>query len=101
MADHQLLGVVITSLLFATDAPRARTLFRSFERLRWCPQTGLQSVVALPTLKFLVAGPVTVTQLIRVRARGARARRRATIAALGGDTQAVRFEEPTLSSTHG
>lgn len=47
-------------------------------------------------LKFLVASPMTLIRLVRIRGREARARR------LQGDyTQAEHLEEPLLSSTRG
>ena len=49
-------------------------------------------------LKFLVAGPVTVIQLLRVRAREARARRLAVARAHGVDVPAERSDELELAS---
>ena len=45
-------------------------------------------------LKFLVAGPVTVIQLLRVRAREARARRLPVAGMLETDVPAERSDEP-------
>ena len=53
------------------------------------------------TLKLLLAGPVTLIRLLRVRGREAQARRRATPAVPREGAMPEDFEEPVLSSTRG
>lgn len=49
-------------------------------------------------LKFLVAGPVALIQLIRLRAHDARGRRRDRVPQLSGGVDVERFETPTPRS---
>lgn len=53
------------------------------------------------TLKLLLAGPATLIQLLRVRAREAQVRGRAMSAARPDGVEPESFEEPVLTSTRG
>ena len=50
------------------------------------------------SLKLLLAGPVTLIRLLRVRGREAQARRRAMPIGLSEGVEPERFEEPVLTS---
>ena len=63
---------------------------------------GLNLLVVLfvwNALKFMVAGPVTAIQLLRVRAREARARRLRLAGMLNTDVPGERFDELEVAST--
>jgi hypothetical protein len=63
---------------------------------------GLNLLVVLfvwNALKFMVAGPVTAIQLLRVRAREARARRLRMAGMLNTDVPGERFDESEVAST--
>jgi hypothetical protein len=61
----------------------------------------LALLFAWNALKILVAGPVTVVRLLRVRRREAIARHRATEPVLGEGIGPEQFQEPVLSSRRG
>jgi hypothetical protein len=61
----------------------------------------LTLLFAWNALKILVAGPVTLMRLLRVRGREARARRRAKPVLLHDRVLSEEFDEPVLSSRRG
>jgi hypothetical protein len=60
----------------------------------------LALLFAWNALKILIAGPLTLMRLFRVRGRESRARRRAMPDALGEAVGPVHANEPVLSSRH-
>jgi hypothetical protein len=58
----------------------------------------LALLCAWNALKIIVAGPLTLVRLLRVRGREARARRRVALVVLREGVGRDRFDEPALSS---